>query len=447
MIKKFKTFESAEYIYDKDEHGDSVRICSFSSFDARTFGYVPFEGNYYMVVGQSHKDWHCDLSALFNKELLLDRFELKYPGRLWLDHKVITFWEYPPKEEMQKLLNDINDSYDEIDWSDGWRIEVRDVYVEKLIPLEEYMGSESSSEEEMKAPHLLSPIEKEMLKKQGKLNIPPGFGSEYVPKHKLKGSKMTPVQYKNLKTFSESLNEDAEWVYVVDDDGYSKCVAYFENDDARAFGYYDKKYPTAFIRTDIFGGKYGIDPDTLTMIVAQDKNVYHKDLSNSKLGVSSYRSDLIYPGRMWVDKHIITFWQYPPKEDIDRVLEDIKENSVDNIDWSDDWKIEVFKDEIGFSGWTSSNYGGKTLIPLEEYTDSKSHTEEEIKTPHLLSPVQKEKLKKQGKLNIPPGFGSEYIPKHKLKGSEMTPAQYKSLTTFSESMITKFKLYKNDNKI
>jgi len=242
-IKKWKEwqkpFESKLY-----ENPDTLRWVQngekkklhYQADDAITFGYVDEQ----MIVGGKGTN-------LSHGELCYeDRQGMKYPGRLWVDSKIITFWEYPSKEEMNNVIKDIQDTYnkgyvvsyerddenkkmiyeyedkDKLNIDDNWRIEVvtdesgeikdpntkffskkilKTLGMEnKIIPLKDYSGSEKRSEEELKAPHMMSPMEKEEYYKKNpdkrpkkikkKLNLPKG---------------MSQAQYRHLTKKSESM--------------------------------------------------------------------------------------------------------------------------------------------------------------------------------------------------------------------------------------------------
>ncbi len=192
MIFNFKKFiiEDAEFIIDRDT---AETICDYRDTDARAFGYYKGE----MIVGVDKYQWHCYLTSEDNKHI--SRWDLKYPGRMWLEHKIITFWTYPPKEELMKVLNDIKESHDnirykiveyftdrnlekiyndddEIDWDDSWKIEIlRDApnywendnikNIPELIPLKDYVGSIQRSKIDMGKAHIDWRLKDELKKK------------------------------------------------------------------------------------------------------------------------------------------------------------------------------------------------------------------------------------------------------------------------------------------
>jgi len=110
----------------------------------------------------------------------------KFPGRLWSSHKIISFWSYPNKNEINEYLEKLQSRYnmifnEKIDFFDGeWQIEVFGNYkkyraalddgeyyeidkTSEVIPLEDYEFSFSASVEEINALHLLKPEEKKKI--------------------------------------------------------------------------------------------------------------------------------------------------------------------------------------------------------------------------------------------------------------------------------------------
>jgi hypothetical protein len=72
--------------------------------DARPFGYK----NGKMRIGDRAKTHH-DITNIYNDlgGKTLSRKDYKYSGRLWMNKKIISFWDYPPFGELKKVLADI----------------------------------------------------------------------------------------------------------------------------------------------------------------------------------------------------------------------------------------------------------------------------------------------------------------------------------------------------
>lgn len=215
-MKNYKKFiESAEIIRDYNNNPYDNNLAYYDDSDAIAFGY--YDGKLY--IGNDCSDYHCDLNYGDPGE----REELEYPGRLWYEKKLISFYEYPSKEKLPKVLKDIkkemykiNDI--KIDWNDGWLIEIYfpafnknyywddfeddpDNYINdiKLVPISKYTGSKNFDINNI-PPHLMKPDEKiKYLKDHG-----------YKPKTIKTPKKMTQAEYRNKVTkykYTESFNE------------------------------------------------------------------------------------------------------------------------------------------------------------------------------------------------------------------------------------------------
>jgi len=125
---------------------------------------------------------------------------IKYPGRLWISEKIISFWTYPNRKDFEDIINQLEvilkekiiNWYGNISnkiWNNGWKIEIflfkgevaidknylqcisskngKENITTKLIPIEEYLKSEDQPDELRKL-HLMSSAEKDMLRKSGK---------------------------------------------------------------------------------------------------------------------------------------------------------------------------------------------------------------------------------------------------------------------------------------
>ena len=158
---------------------------------------------------------------------ILDFYENRaYAGRLWDDSKVISFWIYPNKDLFKQIINLLEEELDIKMFNNGWKIEVvtnentgdikideYDPHIEdddddaffqgldqadginKIIPIEEYIGSEDQSKELM-AQHLLNWKEKEKLKKERGIK---GFGSAKTAWDKPKNIKWRQAIYQENK--------------------------------------------------------------------------------------------------------------------------------------------------------------------------------------------------------------------------------------------------------
>ena len=194
MITKFVKYklitEDPDNVWD-EENGES--------YDIRDHEAMPFQ----CEVNDDHTEveeilfgsrgaYHNDIN---------DGESGAYPGRLWLDNKVIAFWVYPDDTLFKSIIRRIEDELDIIIFNNGWRIEVQkskdkikkkkfvgdddEYYFQDggwenatLIPVEEYAGSEDVDALQRQM-HLMSWAEKQKLKEKG-IKLAPGFGSDRI---------------------------------------------------------------------------------------------------------------------------------------------------------------------------------------------------------------------------------------------------------------------------
>jgi len=145
--------------------------------DALSFGYSHMEDP--IILGLPKED-HSDLG--------MSRYVDFYLGRIWLKHKIISFWKYPETRHLlKKIINDIenellNRGENIIIWNDpNFMIEIidrkiiindnddfktksdwrnfKEIYT-KLIPIKEYSGSLDTPEEWLNTEHNISPLNK-----------------------------------------------------------------------------------------------------------------------------------------------------------------------------------------------------------------------------------------------------------------------------------------------
>ena len=121
-IIKEKIFESPDYVCLSGKYSAySIRQCK----DKRTkqlswrigYGFGYENGKFYLTGGT-----HSDVGS--------DRNSSKYPGRIWPDAKVISFWKYPAPSRIKKVIKDLERELELRDfkpkiWDDPkWKIEV-----------------------------------------------------------------------------------------------------------------------------------------------------------------------------------------------------------------------------------------------------------------------------------------------------------------------------------
>ena len=202
MITNFEKFnENADTIgvyFDADQDGydELVKRYSYKDSDARAFfvtvnsDHTKVEKLYIGGEGDCHKDLEYDEDE-----------EKMYPGRLWLKGKIMAFWIYPNEVLFADIIKKLEKELRRKIFNNRWRIEViekknkikrkkykgedEDYYGTnheygqshyKIIPLDNYIGSENPPEE-AKIQHLMNWKEKALAKKQGELNMK-GWGSD-----------------------------------------------------------------------------------------------------------------------------------------------------------------------------------------------------------------------------------------------------------------------------
>lgn len=152
------------------------------------------------------------------------------------------------------------------------------------------------------------------------------------------------------------------------------------------------------------------------------------------------RKNLTYSGRLWYDRKIITFWDYPEDNDkLIKIMKDIEDAYLKKYDKKlyiinniNDWFIE-----IGYDNKTKDIFNKSIIIPIIEYKRTKGWTKEQKAKAHVANWKEKEKLKKQGFYNIK-NFGSDYYT-NKLP-NDMSQSEYRDKKTkykYTENYIIK----------
>jgi len=408
--KNFKTSNNKYVVYTKKEkvlnefldevNHDGIYL-SFSDLDSAIFGYYNNKFIYeedsavhtYYGYGRSDYRW-------------------EYPGRLWKKSKIITFWVYPSWDKLKEIINKIENKSGMEIWNNGWKIEVIENYKYIsdeikdrswenkdfgliLIPLERYKEYwkenkiiYSFPKKELDKEHIKSPLNKN--KKFIK-----GFGSDFK-KDKERGE----WTFAKTKYMGEKLNESPDFVSFND-----KLLKFYDKDSA-IFGYLKNKF-------------------------------IYDESDNSEHRYYEYRGYWDYPGRLWKNEKVISFWTYPDSEDFEKIINEIENKSGMKL-WNNNWKIEVISNFEEKEGDYGENFlKRKTeIIPIENYklywdknTIKKSFSKEEIDKEHEKSPL----LKKKRNLN-------KYFGSLSPKGKQ--PLSWKQAKLKSESKILKFNNFK-----
>jgi hypothetical protein len=284
-------------------------------------------------------------------------------GRIFITPKVITFYDYPKVEEWRKFIEELEWKTELKIWNNGWRVEIYtseneeelrkipNVKIEDydaLIPVEYYFGSSLSKKgAEKRLLHLLD------LETKAKMIKPEHFGSK---------ADKRPLKWKQALLRSEGANN---------------AGGDFRENTSYPFGYYD-------------GGEFKIG----------DKFGYH----GSTGGEPETEK---YGGRIWTEEKVISFWDYPDKKNLKKIVKNLEKKLKIKI-WNNDYHIEIFnfddKDEyIEYKDklWNLDNdFDYQELIPLEDYEIGVNPPEEK-RLQHLLD------LETKAKMIKPEYFGSK----------------------------------------
>jgi tRNA nucleotidyltransferase (CCA-adding enzyme) len=335
--------------------------------DSRTFRFIYDEDNkdllthYITDIPGPHSDFdefdeNFEIGKIEDKGIWLDNKDscIIFQGRLWLDSKIISFWEYPKPNRMKNEIIPIIEEELGIDM-EKWKIEIYSNNNKidydnqehpsnrmgrfSIIPLSDYIGSDVPEEEYKQ--HLMNWEEKNKLKK------PDFFGSK---------ADKRPLKWKQALLKSESkINESPNEIYDKD----SNNIASAFDDHSNTFLW------------DL-GGKLLWDQNRVKAHLNIYK-YYHGKLDKSKIK---------YPGRLWRKEKIISFWKYP--ETITKLKSLIKEleDVLDVKIWDNGWKIDILKkdgkfvtgdvwDLVGMSELKFSYGDGyqSSQIPIEEYLE------------------------------------------------------------------------------
>ena len=402
MITKFQNFKLIKESPDTIWVGNTRYYCEDD--DAMPFFIIPNKDHTDIdkIFFGRKGGYHSDIYEVY------DSNKKSYPGRVWLDGKIMTFWVYPNVDLFKKIIERLEDKLNIKMFNNGWRIEVlpndtdsdgdikrreydptnSDDYFyggsrkgENVIPIEKYVGSEDVSEEQ-KIMHLMNWKEKELAKKQGKLHFPDHFGSALTAwdqPHNIKWRQAIYQEKHNLITENPDgirLNDD--------DDGY----LHYSNDEAIPFLCTVNKDHTKVKK--VFFGTHG---DSHASI----------EISDSKRA---------YPGRLWIKSKVIAFWVYPSVELFVNYIQKIEKELGIKI-FNNGWKMEIIRrgGEIKRKKEDEDKYmntGGYTyaeIVPIEEYAGSENVPEEE-QIMHLMNWKEKELARQIGKLHFPDHFGS-----------------------------------------
>jgi len=176
------------------------------------------------------------------------------------------------------------------------------------------------------------------------------------------------------------------------------------------------------------------------------------------------RSNTECNGRLFLKSKIITFWVFPKKNELKRILLDIQQkynydiiNSLNTrsplrkIKFDNTWKIEIVVDKktnlrydpkLKEKDWSNDNKKLK-YIPINQYYNSDSHSETEMNKQHIISPLLKQKRE------VPYGAGSRKRVPGAIKGEPPVITRFRMRKGLGDSIINNNKniIFEHINRI
>lgn len=283
---------------------------SHSQREAYVFGYS--RGKFYIEEDSTH--FHMPPSGV-------EREDYKYPGRLWTDEKVISFWEYPKdRKDLYRVIRDIEKNTEIVVDKKQWYIDIliddKSKEIVKnimnhmgnfnhaldetanavLIPVEEYEGSLDNN---INIKHMIIPIMKSMYG----LEVPEGWGSKKTT------TGLSATQRHQMKSTSEGLKEWADG-FMMNGEWHDE---YDDYDNTIVFGY----------------GKRGLEYDFGSVHGQINIKVVDSELKKN------------YAGRVWIKEKVIAFWGYPEsKEKLKEIVFDLN-SEIKWLHINNGWKVEI----------------------------------------------------------------------------------------------------------
>lgn len=373
-----------------------------------------------------------------------DSIDAMYPGRIWLENKIISFWVYPNVILFKDIIKSLEEELNIKIFNNGWRLEILKIENDKilrkefspnnggyylrdhnisakpeLISIEKYDGSEDVSEEE-KIIHLMNWKEKEFAKQAGKIHFK-GFGSDKTAWDQARNIKYRQAIYQenHINKFEnfQLITEDPDTIY--DDDK-------------------NKEYYCRSIESRPFFINVNSDHTKVTKIIIGDYGTYHSDIRYDM----NYNYKRAYPGRVWLNSKIMSFWVYPNEILFKDIIKNLEEKLNIKM-FNNGWRIEIIENENGKITkdikpgddyyYVSQSSTITNIISLDEYSGSEDVSEKD-KIMHLMNWKEKELAKQFGKIHFK-GFGSD-----KTAWDQPRNIRYRQ-AIYQEKFITSFEKY------
>lgn len=126
-----------------------------------------------------------------------------------------------------------------------------------------------------------------------------------------------------------------------------------------------------------------------------DEGVFHLGAAGTT-HPGDVRKEGFFSGRVWTDKKLISFWEYPDAEDFLILIDDLEKELGQSI-LGKRWKVEVLND----GPWKGRDDDFQTeLVPVKNYKGSEQRSQEDLGKEHIKSPLFKAK-------HVVQGFGSK----------------------------------------
>jgi len=195
--------------FDLNEDPDTLKRDGYNLHynDIGAYPFLMYEDRVYVSLDDGKK--HSSIISDYTEFSDMDAYDkdIKYQGRIWTDEKLISFWKYPPPQQLKTFITNLEEAFKRqynmnIDiWNDpDYRIDMTsDMFArsdyENMTPVKFFGGSEDWSEEELQN-HIDSPMS------QSKQNrtIPQGVGSKKYGQQK-------PLAYRQATQMDENMNE------------------------------------------------------------------------------------------------------------------------------------------------------------------------------------------------------------------------------------------------
>ena len=194
---------------------------------------------------------------------------------------------------------------------------------------------------------------------------------------------------------------------------YDDLIAHWSNDDAIAFGFLNGRALIGY-NNELFFESDKISQDKKAFVDHMnykdvEKMLMHRGISKfyetlyGENGIGSGRSSFEYPGRLWIYKNIISFWNYPDKNKLPGLLKELS-TEIEHIyglkiDFSN-YRIEIKNSEYQADldtndedyepdlEWEENQKIGN-LIPVKDFISSQDASAEEMQNIHTLPSAEK----------------------------------------------------------